>query len=237
MRFGIVLVSCLLSRAQSFEAASVKRSDPASTEQSVGFQPGGRFVAKRLTLKGLIRMAYNVPGFQISGGPKWIDSDDYDVQTRAEGNPAPPLVRVMLQNLLVERFKLTLHKESRELPLYWLVVGKNGLKIRETAEEAGPNQIRRGSLNTNQTMAGLARLFSLWLERVVIDRTGLQGKYEIKLEWVPEENLAPGVPDIASQPGASLFSAVEAQLGLKLEPRKGPVEMLVIDAAEKPAEN
>lgn len=235
MRFGIAFAVCVLSRAQSFEAASVKRSDPAGTEQSVGFEPGGRFVAKSLTLKGLIRMAYNVPGFQVSGGPKWIDADDYDVQTRAEGNPAAPVVRIMLQNLLAERFKLTLHKESRELPLYWLVVGKNGPKIRETAEETGPNRIRRGSLNSNTTMAGLARLFSLWLERVVIDKTGLEGKYEIKLEWAPEESS--GEPEIGSQPGASLFSAVEAQLGLRLEPRKGALEILVIDSAEKPPGN
>jgi uncharacterized protein (TIGR03435 family) len=237
MRRIAILGTFLAVAAQTppaFEAASVKPSAPGSTDQSVGFEPGGRFVAKSLTLKGLLRMAYDVRGFQISGGPKWVDSDLYDVETKAEGNPRTPEVRRMLQGLLADRFKLKLRRESRETPVYWLVVGKSGAKLQQADGEATPNHIRRGSLDTRTTMEGLARLFSGWLDRQVLDRTGLDGLYEIKLEWMPEEQ--PGV-EIASQPGASLFSSVQEQLGLRLESKKGPVDILIIESAEKPAEN
>jgi uncharacterized protein (TIGR03435 family) len=237
--FVIFLLSAPTSPAQSsvFEAASVKTSDPNATDDLIDFQPGGRFTANRLTLKGLIRMAYNVRGFQISGGPKWMDSDRYDVRTKAEGNPDTAEVRIMLQDLLADRFKMRLHRETHELPVYWLVIGKSGPRIRETEGDAGPFRISRNSLSANTSMAALANVFSNWLDRVVLDRTGLKGKYEVKLEWLPDENAPPTEPEVASRPGASLFPAVQEQLGLKLEPRKGPVEILVIDGAEKPREN
>jgi uncharacterized protein (TIGR03435 family) len=239
----IFLSNHVWAQTPAFEAASVKPSDPSSYNNSVGFQPGGRFSAKNLTLKGLIRMAYDVRGFQINGGPRceacksWMDSDRYDVETKAEGNPPPSTVHLMLQTLLADRFKLKLHRETKELPVYWLVVGKNGSKLPETGDTPGPFKIRRGSLSACTTMAALANVFSNWLERVVLDKTGLAGKYNIRLEWTPDETAPSSEPEIASRPGASLFSAVEQQLGLKLEARKGPVEILVIESAEKPSRN
>jgi uncharacterized protein (TIGR03435 family) len=226
----------LVAQLPIFEAASVKPTDPSLAHDSIGFEPGGRFKGTDLTLKGLIRIAYNVHGFQISGGPKWMDSDRYDVETRAQGNPPVPEVRLMLEALLADRFKLTLHRENKESPVYWLVVGKKGPKMQRSAKEGGPFRIRRGSVIADTSMASLASLFTDWLDRVVLDKTELSGKYQVRLEWIPEE-ARPNEPEIASEPGASIFSALQEQLGLKLEARKGPVEMLVIDSAEKPTGN
>jgi uncharacterized protein (TIGR03435 family) len=239
----ILLSNQIGAQSPAFEAASVKPSDPSTNNDGISFQPGGRFNAKNLTLKGLIRMAYDVRGFQINGGPRceacksWIDTDRYDVETKADGNPPPSTVHLMLQTLLADRFKLKLHRETKELPVYWLVVGKSGSKLAETGDTPGPFRVGRGSLSASTTMAALANVFSNWLERVVLDKTGLAGKYNVRLEWTPDETAPPGEPEIASRPGASLFSAVEQQLGLKLVAQKGPVEILVIESAEKPSGN
>ena len=135
-------------------------------------------------------------------------------------------MRVMLQTLLADRFQLKLHRESRELPVFWLVVGKNGAKIQRAADQSRSYRASRGLLKTRTTMPALANVFSNWLERVVLDRTGLEGTYDVKLEWIPDENVRPDEPEIASRPGASLFTAVQE-----------PVEILVIEGAERPSEN
>jgi uncharacterized protein (TIGR03435 family) len=233
MRWFLVAFAATLAFPQTeFEAASVKPTPPESTDQRIEVQPGGRFRATNITLKGLLRMAYDVKGFQISGGPKWIDSTRYDVEAKAAGNPNAAERLVMMQVMLADRFQLKLHRESRELPVYWLVVGKGGPKIQRAADDTRSYRVTRGVVNTRTTIPALANVFSNWLERVVLDRTGLEGAYEVKLEWIPEEE-----PESANHPGASLFSAVQEQLGLKLEARKGPVDILVIDGAEKPSEN
>jgi uncharacterized protein (TIGR03435 family) len=233
MRWFLLAFAAGLAYSQTeFEAASVKPTPPESTDQRIEVQPGGRFRATNITLKGLLRMAYDVTGFQISGGPKWLDSARYDVEAKAAGNPSARERLVMMQALLADRFQLKLHRESRELPVYWLVVGKGGPKILRAADETRSYRVSRGAVNTRTTMPALANVFSNWLERVVLDRTGLEGAYDVKLEWIPEEE-----PESATHPGASLFSAVQNQLGLRLEARKGPVEILVIEGAEKPSEN
>jgi len=234
--FVLTVGIALAAQLPTFEAASVKPTDLSFPHDSIGFEPGGRFKGGDLTLKGLIRIAYNVHAFQISGGPKWMDSERYDVETRAQGNPPISEVRLMLQALLADRFKLTLHRETKESPVYWLVIGKNGPKMPASTKEGGPFQIKKGSVTADTSMESLASLFTNWLDRVVLDKTDLRGKYQVRLEWIPEE-ARPNEPEIASQPGASIFSAVQEQLGLKLEPRKGPVEMIVVDSAEKPVEN
>jgi len=236
-RIGLATVAFALAEPRAhFESASVKPTSPESTDQRLDFEPGGRFRATSITLKGLIRTAYNVRGFQISGGPKWLDSVRYDVESKAAGNPQAADMRAMIQTLLADRFQLKLRRESKELPVYWLVVGKRGPKIQRAADEIRSYRASRGLLNTRTTMPALANVFSNWLERVVLDRTGLDGSYDVKLEWTPDENVRPEEPESASRPGASLFNAVQ-ELGLKLEARKGPVEILVIERAEKPSEN
>jgi len=173
----------------------------------------------------------------------------------------------MLQSLLAERFQLVLRRDTKEMPVYALVVAKNGPKFKD-AHESDPNIpelsgrtdlpaggprprvtfIRRGRLTIQGgNMPGLAAQLSNFLGRTVIDKTGLTGSYDLKLEWVPDENQvaafqAIGVPEGAGAPppdwhGPTLFTALEEQLGLKLDSQKGPVEMFAIERVERPSEN
>lgn len=240
MRIGCVLLAMAAAagaQTAAFDAASVKPTPPESNDQRIEFQPGGRFRATNITLKGLLRTAYDVRGFQISGGPTWLDAHRFDVEAKALGDPRPAEVRVMIQALLAERFHLKVKRESRKQPVYWLVAAKNGPKIQRAKDESRVFEVRKGSLHTRTTLGALANVFSNWLDRLVLDRTGLEGTYEVNMEWIPEETTSPEAPEIASRPAASLFSAVREQLGLKLEARKGPVEMLVVEGAEKPDGN
>lgn len=246
--------------APQFEAASIKPGDPASPGTQMMITPGGRFGAKNASLRALIRYAYDVRDNQISGGPNWLDSAKWDIEAKPEapvnagpGNDNP--LRRMVQSLLAERFKLALHRERKEQQVYALVIAKGGPKFKETEGNTGPGgggrgkgmtRFSRGALNGNgTTMEMLAQLLSNTLGRSVLDKTGLTGGYDIKLEWTPDESemmmkgpdggaAAPTPPDSS---GPSLFSALQEQLGLKLESTKGPVEILVIDRAEKASEN
>jgi uncharacterized protein (TIGR03435 family) len=245
------------------------------------YQPGGRFTATNISLKALIHFAYGVQDFQISGGPAWLESDKYDVEAKAEGSSEGDMRsmseeqrqleldkrKLMMQALLAERFRLVLHKESKEAPIYALVVAKNGPKLKEaTAEELAPPNLKdmpdrpdrkgllrgegmrmgRGEVSGQAVKLGfLADVLSNQPElgRTVLDKTGLTGTYDFTLKWTPEEPpgamfKGPGdAPPAADANGPSLFTALEEQLGLKLESQKGPVDLLVIDHAEKASEN
>jgi uncharacterized protein (TIGR03435 family) len=252
------LASIALMNAQpAFEVASIKPN--LSGSQAMLFLPApGRFDAENQTLQHLLMRAYDVKDFQMSGGPGWINSDHYDIQAKAEGNPSPDQMRLMLQTLLRERFKLALHRETKELPIYALTVAKGGLKLQPPKEGScispDPNNpsVRtpgqkqsdfcgfggtgRGTLDaTSATMTHLAGMFSLLLDRVVVDKTGIAGEFRVHLTFAPDE-VATGLP-AASDAGPSLFTAVQEQLGLKLESTRGPVEVLVIDQMERPSEN
>jgi len=190
--------------------------------------------------------AYELEPYQIIGGPKWMDSDRYDIAAKAEGEgtPAKAQVRLMLQALLADRFRLRVHRETREMLVYMLVIGKGGPKLKESAtgsqssfslSSGGPLTeitVSRGS------MEQLAiHLSSAGIGRPVLDRTGLTGSYDYKLRWTSGMSAAPdGTPaDAGGQP--SIFTAIQEQLGLKLESGKGPTELVVIDNVEKPSEN
>jgi uncharacterized protein (TIGR03435 family) len=238
-RFG--LAQTVSEEPPRFEAVSIRPSQPGGQTEGLSFAPGGRFIATHSTLKGLIRVAYNVRAHQISGGPNWLDSERYDVLTRAEGNPDTAHVRLMLQAAFADRFKLVIHRETKNLPLYALVLAKNGPKFSETSssDDFSGFRIGRGMLSGHSaTPTMLANTFSNWVGRSVIDETGLKGRYDFKLEWIPDDRDSTK-PDEKTefQPGSSLFAIVQEQLGLKLEPRKGPVEVLIIDNAEKASEN
>ncbi len=131
----------------------------------------------------------------------------------------------MLRTLLADRFKLASHSETKELPLYSLVVGKNGPRIQEVKDGIGSMSAGKGRLSGRMPIVDFARYLSPILGRAVVDRTGLTGAFDIKLEWTPGDDAS----------GPSIFTAVQEQLGLKLESAKGPVEILLIDHAEKPA--
>jgi len=220
--------------------------------------PLGRCVATGATLKMLIQIAYDLRSIDlnkmISGGPNWLGSDKYDIEAKAGKPAAEAELKLMLQTLLADRFKLTLHRENREGSGYALVVAKSGSKLKQaTGDEDRPGiwRVSPGPLTgRNASISQLARNLSLDLGLPVVDETGLAGAYNFTLTWAPGENESRGAltmlpPDVAAQlplqrgdpNGPSIFTAVQEQLGLKLEARKTPVEVLVIDHVEKPDAN
>ena len=248
----ILLAASLASAQQTFEVATIKPNAASDNRVMIRMQPGGRFTASGVTLKQLISQAYNLRDFQISGGPGWISAERYDINAKAEGLPdrvPPEQLRPMLQALIVERFQLKTHKDTKEMPIYALVVGKNGHKMTASNPEAQGPMIRmgRGQLNGNKIpLAMLAQQIAQQLGRTVIDKTGLKGEFDISLEWTPEPGHGGGGPPVgppgdAPPPvggsGPTIFTAVQEQLGLRLESEKGPVEILVIDNVAKPTEN
>jgi uncharacterized protein (TIGR03435 family) len=240
--FGLLMAVAGVAAAQetaSFEVASIK-FHPGPITMSGGGIHGTTLSDTALTLLNLIEDAYDLRRDQISGGPSWIDSDHYDVIAKAEGVGTLTHDRVMqmLQALLADRFQLKVHRETRETPVYELVVGKGGSKLKQTSADAkGRNFVNANSAGmhmeaANRTMEQLARQLSVTAGRPVIDKTGLVGYYAYMLDWASA--IQPPPPDSDTP---SIFTAVQEQLGLKLESAKAPVEMLIVDRAEKPSEN
>lgn len=232
--------------SRTFEVASVKPAPPGDggpVRSVLLFLPDGRFRNTNTTLKSLIQTAYSVQDFQVDGATGWMDSDRYDVEGKAEGssNPSRADVLLMLQSLLAERFKLKLSRETKENTQYALVVAKGGPKIKLAADPAGGARGgANGLLVGKRTMPQLATMLSGIVRRPVIDQTGLQGVYEFTLEWLPE--VGQTGPDTNAPPPAnpnapSLFTALQEQMGLRLESIKGQVEVLVIEHAERPSAN
>lgn len=256
-----------------FDVASVKPT--ASTDGRALLQATpGRLVMTNLALRRIILIAYEVQDYQIAGAPGWIDSEHYDVQAKAESNPSVQQMEgPMLRRLLEERFRLALHRETRQLPAYMLSVGKTGPKLQPWKEgsctayatNSPPPITRQGEprptfcgfqrtpmegLNRTLeakgvTMAELAtnlsRTYTAALGRNVIEGTGLMGAFDFHLTWTMDIPAGvPGTAESASHPdstGPSIFVALQEQLGLRLEPTRGPVEVLVIDHIEKPSGN
>jgi uncharacterized protein (TIGR03435 family) len=241
----------------SFEVASAKPSKAGSPMAGVGV---GSSNSRNVTLKSLMAVAYRIQDFQIAGGPSWVGTDRFDVEAKAEDpRAAQDQVRLMLQSLLEDRFKLRIHREMRESPVYALVVDKSGLKMKQSSDQvspsvdgpsppgAGPNhgaiRIGTGSLIGNAaTMTLFTRMLSQRLDRLIVDKTGLAGRFDIQLQWTPGvgeavfDPLGNPLPP-ADSSGPSVFTALQEQLGLKLESTKAPVEVLVIDHVEKPDAN
>ncbi len=246
-------LTLLLGRAADlqFEVASLKPSQPGAEISGIRPAPGGRrYVADNASLKMLLTVAYRIRADQISGGPGWLDTARFDMNAQAERPSSVEELHVMLQNLVKDRFKLQMHSETKERSAYILSVDKTGpseskMKPHEIASAGDPwiEQPAFGKLSAKFTpMDYFAWHLSLILDRPVLDRTGLKGGYDFDLSWTPD--LPPGFAEgglINGQPvdtsGPTIFAALEKQLGLKLEPQKGPVEILVIDHAEKPVEN
>jgi uncharacterized protein (TIGR03435 family) len=230
---------------KAFEVVSLKPSDPAMRGLSYYTRPGGRLIAKNVSLRRLIDLAYRMKAFQVSGGPTWIDSARFDIEGKAQDPHATEAqLRQMLQPMLAERFHLVFHRESKELPLYALVVAKGGPKLLPPHDPSRPGGVdfRMGGtqiIGTNAPILGLADALSERLQRTVVDKTGVDGRYDFKLAFTPDDRLTGfGEDNVNPDPeGASLFAALSEQLGLKLEGSKGPVEIFVIDRAERPSEN
>lgn len=328
----IIFTSCATfgqgaAESPTFEVASVK---PAPPPTGMGMRvmmrggPGsadpGQITYSNVSLKSILTTAYGVKGYQING-PKWLDSERFDIVAKIPKGATKEQFQLMLQNLLAERFKLTLHHETKELPMYALVVGKSGPKLKESVDEdatatgaapqgggagsggpsasappppppptgsdgAGPvmNRMKVGAdgmpqlppgalknglmmmtmngrirvVGNGQPISALAEMLANQMGRPVVDATGLKAKYDISLDFSPDGLNGPmmgmmppppphdgagGAPlALASAPdgagGPTIFTALQEQMGLKLEQRKGPVDLLVIDRLEKvPTEN
>lgn len=264
--------------APSFEVASVKANKADGPGSRIQIQPGGRFTVSNYSLRGLIQFAYQLQGFQIEGGPGWISSDRFDILAKAEGDPPPvppggppSQMIVILRTLLADRFKLAMHKETRELPVYALVIaradGKLGPRLHQSSTDCqalmatrrggpppvapapgdrplcglrgGPASLTAGGF----PLSGLAATVSQRVQRVVVDRTGLTGNFDFDLTWtpdqIPQELQRPDAPPSPPiDPNApSIFTALQEQLGLRLDSQKGPVEVTVIDGVERPTED
>jgi uncharacterized protein (TIGR03435 family) len=242
-------------KGQEFEAASIKPSAPApmgTTRIGIQMLPGGRISMTGVTVKILIQRAYGVRDFQIVGGPGWLGSERYDITAKPEGAATSDQVKLMTQALLADRFQLKFHRETKELPTYALVVGKSGPKFHESEVVAGSDKpkgtrisMERGQVTLLEApVSALANQLGQILGRSVIDKTEMTGNYDFKLEWTPDEGERRMVsasggdgPAPSDAAGPSIFTAVQDQLGLKLESTKGPVEILVIERAEKASEN
>lgn len=238
--------------APAFEVASVKASQPDARGSTFNFAPGGGLTVQNGTLRGILESAYDVRDFQITGGPGWMDSARFDIfaKTADPGmQSAGPEERVRqtrlrLQTLLAERFQLKVHRETKDQPVLALTVARNGPKLKEGADDpavrgAGIRASCGQMVGTRATMSVLAVVLSRRLGRPVVERTGLTGKYNFQLDWTPDEGpcAVPEGSEPASVDAPSLFAALQEQLGLRLESSRGPVEVVVIDGVEKPAEN
>jgi uncharacterized protein (TIGR03435 family) len=230
----------------AFEAASVKPSKPGDLGGSTfQFTTGGGLKIINGTLRGIIESAYSMRDFQILDGPGWLNSERYDILAKAANGGSIAETRLRLQALLGERFQLRVHRETRNLPEYALVVGRNGFKlVRNEGSLVPAAGIRSGCgqmTGTMTTIANLAVYLERQLTRPVLDETGLSGRYDFQLNWAPDADSCRSPNDTGDHgtaaDGPSLFTALQEKLGLKLESKKGPVEVLVVDHAEKVDEN
>lgn len=299
----LLTVVCYTQQPDSnltFEVASIKPSAPPEMGRMFMGARGGpgtadptRFTASNFSLSGLISMAYDLRPYQLSA-PSWLNSERFDIAAKVPPGATKEQFRVMLQNLLAERFKLVIHRETKELPMFELVVGKSGPKFKESEDQADslpdpgmppppsgrmamgkdgfpempagrtmmmimPGRARMAAYK--ETMEAFAGRLSGSAGRPVMDGTGLKKKYDFTLTFAPEGGMGPGMPppppgggggamvgggpmagphaaaaDAESLP--TLATALQEQLGLKLEGKKGPVEIIVVDKIEKvPTEN
>jgi len=289
-----VVLGCSIAFGQTFEVASVKPAAPQTDGRimvRMGGGPGtpdpGQLNYSNVSLKQVISNAYNVKAYQVSG-PDWLDSQRYDIIAKVPEGVTKEQFNLMLQHLLAERFALELRHETKDFPLYELVVGKGGPKLkasvndpnaapadallpppgRITTDKNGFPQLPPGAAgrpmtmmsvmngrlrmtSTHQTLPRLVDLLSNQVDRPVVDKTGLSGEYDVTLEFAPEggsmmKGMPPppppppgaNVPSDNSGDAPSIYTAVQEQLGLKLDAKKGPLEFLVVTHAEKtPTEN
>jgi uncharacterized protein (TIGR03435 family) len=230
-----LVLSVSAAQAQEFEVVSIKPNRSGENSSSSHSDPG-RLTATNNSLRVLIQMAFGVADYQIDG-PEWLRTEHFDLaakfpeelpKDREKYNAA---LHAMLRKMLEDRFKLALHREQRPMAVYGLVVDKKGIKFPEVPDgPSGNNTNNNHYVGTAVTMASFAVVLSRRMDLPVIDMTGLTGHYNITLDWVPESRN----PDAADAPaGLRLPEALQEKLGLKLEHRKAPVEVLVIEHAEK----
>ncbi len=237
-----------------FAAASIKLDPKADGEDS---EPGPGLLRAQMTLARFVAMAYEVKPFQVTGGPNWIDSEHYDILAKLEhaGEEALPSdstprqrsaansarLRLALQGLLDDRFQLKCHRETKEMPAYVLTVAKGGFKLKESPNPGDHGTSSKGKggertlVATGTDMGRLVAFLARQVDRPVVDMTHVQGFYDFTLTWTRDDLKTGSTPDQPALP--SLFTALQEKLGLKLEPQKAPIDLIVIDSAARPSEN
>lgn len=240
----------LAGQTLEFEAAAIKPANPDQRGSGISVEKA-RIKVINAPLKFMVEYAWDVKDFQVTGGPSWVGTERYDVdavsQKPFEGNE----VRLMIRALLADRFKLAVHSETQEKPGYALVVAKNGPKL-PPAEDSRNRLFSRtasGDMTLdakNVTMEEFASVLSTQLVAIVVDRTGLDGHFNCSFQWTPDQSTRPMIsksgepipaPPPDAIPGPSIFTALQEKLGLKLESRKVPTEIIVIERAERPSAN
>jgi len=240
VRAGMLGFLAIALSLPSFDVTTVKPSHATDGHHhTYNHAEIGEFSTVNVSVKELMQFAYDLPATRMVGGPGWMDSATWDVQAKTSPEEAARLgklsfnqataeVRPMVQALLAERFGLKVHEETRELPIYTLVVAKGGAKL--GAAQSSGTTISAGKdhleVQGNDSVDLLAQQLAKVLGRVVVDKTGVAGRFDIKLKWTPD--------DSADASGPSIFTALEEQLGLQLEVGKGPVKVLVVDGVAMP---
>lgn len=264
MAFALLCASQIRGQSQdaakapslSFEVASIKPDHLDGHSTRISYDTNS-FLTSGVTLKRLIEFAYNIGDFQVSGGPAWADSETYQILAKIDQETVAALSklprdevgeqrRVMVQKLLAERFNLKLTHSTKELPIYALMVTKNGPKFKQSTDNANAGiSNHNGELTVKAaTMSRFGEWLSRIVDRKVVDKTGLEGKYDFEMKYdnrgqaltatLPAEGTPAALSDSS---GPSIFAALNDQLGLRLESQKGPVEILIIESAEKPSPN
>ena len=222
----------------AFEVAAIKVSK-TSDNSSHSRTTDGRIMMDNLTLKQIILQAYRLKEYQLTGGPNWLDTDRFHIDAKAESKVKSEQLMMMLQNLLAERFQLVAHRQKKEMAAYALVVAKGGPKAMKLSEVSGSNTNSNGLKLTAHpaSMEILAAFLSRQVDMPVVDETDLKGNFDFTLEWSTERMQQKADADGTALAVPTLFAALPQQLGLRLESRKVPIDILVIDRAEKPSEN
>jgi uncharacterized protein (TIGR03435 family) len=230
---GLIVLAALAQGGPKFDVASVKltshgRTPDGWSRSSLDLAGPGRFVAVNGSMLELLRWAFEVKDYQVIG-PTWLNADDacYDIEAKAPPETPHNDMHAMLQALLAERFQLTFHREERQLPAYELVVGKNGPKLTPSTNNDGHSGTNSKGGHVTATSIGMkewAYQLSRYTKRPVFDMTGLKGPFDFKMDY-EGDSKEEGMP--------TLFTALQEQLGLKLEATKRPVEVIVIDHVEK----
>lgn len=228
----------------AFQVATIKPSKP-DTLPAIQIQ-GRRFATSGTTVVDIMKYAYGVHVSEITGGPEWLSKEKFDLlaDPGTEVRPASDDMKKMVRALLADRFQLAFHRDKKQLAVYAIVVAKSGAKLKQSTRDANSipvaGFIPSGKLTTgNATMADFATFMQRYvMDRPVVDQTGIQGKYDLSLAWTPDDAQVNGRPrsdDPSAPPG--LFTAIQEQLGLRLEATKAPVEVMVIDRVELPSAN
>lgn len=237
----------------AFEVATIKPSNPDSPGKGININRARQFTTRNTTLSDLVTFAYGLHPKQLVGAPDWVRKDKFDILAKpdADGMPNDKQIKTMMQKMLADRFQLAFHREKQDLSVYAIVIGKDGQKL--TPSGGDPNSLpgigSGGGLGNlivrNATIGDFSGFMQFMImDKPVVDQTGLQGRFNFTLKWTPDEFQYPNFAGPKPRPPADtadappdLYSAIQQQLGLKIESTKAPVDVLVIDKVSKPSAN